>query len=110
MSWWKRSEDSPAPATLASGLEITEEEANKIIERLATRIIQHKMEVPATILLEVCRPLTFFAGQAVLVAGPILYPFFGMENVERLAGFLNNRENIARLIARLEQLSEKGSS
>lgn len=109
MSWWKRSGDLPPSATLASGLEITKEEANKIIESLAARIVERKLEVPATILLEVCKPLSFFAGQAVLVAGPILYPFFGVENVERFAGFLNNRENIARLIARIEQLSEKGS-
>ena len=112
MSWWKRSDDLPAAqrATLASGFEITDQEANKIIESLAVRIVERKLEVPATILLEVCKPLSFFAGQTVLVAGPILYSFFGVENVERFAGFLSNRENIARLIARIEQLSGKGNS
>ncbi len=64
------------------------------------------MEIPAVLVLEVTKPASFLFSQGVLVLGPVLYPFLGFDRVDRFAGFLNSRENIEMLIARIEELAQ----
>jgi len=85
---------------------VTVEQRDAIIESLARRVVAKGMEVPAVLMLEVSKPVSFLFSQGMLMLGPILYPFFGMDRVERFAGFLNSRHNVELLIRRIEQLSE----
>ena len=55
---------------------------------------------------ETTKPVSFIFSQAVLIAGPVLYPFFGMDRTERFAGFFNSRQNVEMLIKRIEELAE----
>ena len=108
MSWWKPLETS-LPETednVTPGFNVTVEQRDAIIESLACRVVAKGMEVPAVLLLEVSKPVSFLFSQGMLLLGPILYPFFGMDRIERFAGFLNSRQNVEMLIQRIEQLSE----
>lgn len=108
MSWWKPLEDSlpESPDDVTPGFEVTAEQRDAIVEWLARKVVVRGMEVPAVLLLEVTKPLSFLFSQALLLGGPVLYPFFGTERVDRFAGFLNSRANIEKLIRRIEELSE----
>ncbi len=108
MSWWKPLETS-LPQTedeVTPGFDVTAQKRDAIIESLARKVVTRGMEIPAVILLEVTKPVSFLFSQAVLVAGPVLYPFFGFERTDRFAGFLNSRANIEMLIRRIEELAE----
>jgi len=89
------------------GLEISPEDADKLIEKIALRAVRSKMAVPASLLLEVCTPLSVLAGHALMLASPLLYPFFGVAGVDQYAGLLNNRIYVKRLVARIEELSQQ---
>jgi hypothetical protein len=76
------------------------------IEKVATKISQLGLELPAILMLEAHKPLTFFANQGLIFLSPILYPLFGGKT-ERAAKFFEERNNVERLIKRLEQKADE---
>ena len=108
MSWWKPLETS-LPETedeVTPGFDVTVEQRDAIIDTIARSVVNKGMELPVTLLLEVGKPVSFLFSQALLLAGPVLYPFFGVERIDRFAGFLNSRENVEKLVERIERLAE----
>ncbi len=107
MSWWRPLETS-LPETedeVTPGFDVTVAQRDAIIESIARGVVNKGMEMPVVLLLEVGKPVSFLFSQALLLAGPVLYPFFGVERIDRFAGFLNSRENIEKLIERIERLA-----
>jgi hypothetical protein len=89
--------------------ELSDEERDAILERIAQGIVRRGMAAPAVLFLELNKPLSFVASQSLLVLTPFLAPFVGIENVYRYSRLLEKRENVERLIERIEQLEhEKG--
>jgi hypothetical protein len=74
----------------------------KTIEKVATKISQLGLETPAVLMLEAHKPLTFFVNQGLIFLTPILYPLFG-GNTQRAAKFFEDRQNVEKLIQRIEQ-------
>ena len=72
------------------------------IEKVATKISQLGMETPAVLMLEAHKPLTFFVNQGLIFLSPILFPFFG-SHTTRAAKFFEDRQNVEKLIQRIEQ-------
>jgi hypothetical protein len=75
------------------------------IEKVATKISRLGLEVPAILMLEAHKPLTFFANQGLIFLSPILYPLFGGKT-ERAAKFFEERKNVEALITRIEQKAD----
>jgi hypothetical protein len=89
--------------------ELSDEERDAILERIAQGIVQRGMAAPAVLFLELNKPLSFVASQSLIVLTPFLAPFVGIENVHRYSRLLEKRENVELLIERIEQLEhEKG--
>lgn len=89
--------------------ELSDEERDAILERIAQGIVRRGMSAPAVLFLEMNKPLSFVASQSLIVLTPFLAPFVGIENVHRYSRLLEKRENVERLIERIEQLEhEKG--
>ena len=78
------------------------------IEKVANKISQLGLEVPAILMLEAHKPLTFFANQGLIFLSPILYPLFGGKT-ERAAKFFEERENVEKLIKRVEKKADERS-
>ncbi|MEN6371033.1 MAG: hypothetical protein ABFD64_03385 [Armatimonadota bacterium] len=84
-----------------------EEEAQQLAEEVAAMIVKRRLETPAVLFLEMHKPLSFIASQGMIVAMPFLAPLLGPEKVSKFSRFLRERENIERLIQRIEELSEE---
>lgn len=78
-----------------------------LIDAVARKVVQRRLEVPAVFFLEMNKPLSFIMGQSLLVAMPFLAPLLGIHRVEQLSQLLQDRENVDRLIERIEELSEE---
>ena len=90
--------------------ELTIEERDALIANIAKRVVAHKMQVPAILFLEMHRPFSFLAGQSLILGSGFLAPIFGAENLQKCAKLLESRENVERLIQRIEsseEMSEK---
>jgi len=82
----------------------------ELIEAVARKVVQRRLEVPAVFFLEMNKPLSFIMGQSLLVAMPFLAPILGIQRVEQLSQLLQDRENVDRLIERIEELSQERAS
>lgn len=88
-------------------VEIGDEERDRLIEKVAAGVVQRRMETPAVLFLEMHKPLTFFASQGLIMASPFVGPFVGIENLRVVSKLLERRENVERLIQRIEELAEE---
>jgi len=87
-------------------VEISDGEQDKLIEKIADGVVKRGMDTPAIFFLEMHKPLTFFASQGLIVLSPFVGPFVGIENVRIVSKLLEKRENVERLIQRIEELAE----
>jgi len=85
---------------------IRPDQVDGFIESVAGRIRRRGLEAPAVLFLEMHRPLSFLAGQSVMVAMPLLAPLIGVDNVGILGKVLMERENVEKLIARIENRND----
>lgn len=89
---------------------LTEEQKEAIVSRVAEEILKRKLETPAILFLEMHKPLANLAAHAVVAVSPFLMPFFGFKSVDEYSQFMSDRENIERLIRRLERPKEAESA
>lgn len=85
--------------------ELTEEEADRMIEQCSDAILARKLQAPAVAMLEMHKPLGFLAGHAALAFSPFIVPFFGFDSVNDYSRLLKDRSLIERLIQRIEEKS-----
>lgn len=91
--------------------EISDEERDRLIESLAQKVQRYRMESAVIFLLEMHKPLTYVASQSILLGSGFLAPLFGPENVQKYSKLFETRENVERLIRRIEErhaLAESG--
>ena len=86
-------------------VEITDEERDGIIEKWAQKVVGRGLEMPAVLFLEMHKPLSFIASQGLIVTMPFLGAFVGPEKVAKYSKLLEDRQNIERLVQRIEELS-----
>lgn len=91
------------------GEPLSEEETRQVIDETAEAIVKRRLEAPAVLFLEMNKPISYVAGQALIVAMPFLGPILGPERMARFSRLLQERENVERLIQRIEQMSEERS-
>src|SRR5437588_13118833 len=100
---------APGNAMRDWSTELDPDERDRILTRVADSIVRRRMEVPAVLLLEMHKPLAFVASQGIVVASPFLAPVVGLDNVQAAAQLLQSRDNVERLIQRIEDLSQDRS-
>ena len=89
-----------------SEYELTEDEEERLIGNIARTVVDYGLEAPAIMFLEACRPLSFIASQLAIVAlGPLQW-LFQFES-PKYTGLFMKKENVGRIIERIEGLSKK---
>ena len=82
--------------------ELTEEEVEKILDKVEKEIRRRRMETPAIMALELHKPLANVGANALVVLAPFAVPFVGYDNIRDVSRLLRKRDNIEKLIQRLE--------
>ena len=77
-------------------------------EQLLQWIRRRGLALPARIMLEVARPFSFIASQALLLGQPLLSYFAQDKQLAAYADLLADRQNLDRLIAQLSTYSQGG--
>jgi hypothetical protein len=83
--------------------------SEQLIETLARRIDGWNLALPAIAVLEVIKPVSFIAGQGLLLCEPVLNFFYSEPRVDDYASLLADRSNLDDLIARLEGIPPASS-
>lgn len=88
--------------------DLTEEETDQLIEKAAEEIRKRKLELPASMFLEMHRPLSFLGTQAAIVFSPFIVPFLGFEGMNNYSRLFSKVENVEKLLIRLDQPAKSG--
>lgn len=78
-----------------------------IIERIAKEVVEREMTAPAVFFLEMGKPFTFLGNQFLIFMNPIIQSIFNSKNYDLFTEFLEDRNNIEKLISKIEELEEK---
>lgn len=73
-----------------------------LLERLARRVVELRLETPAILTLETARPLSLVAGQAMLFFEPFAQMLFKLPDYERWAALIARREALEALTRLIE--------
>lgn len=82
---------------------ITDERKSELIEKIAKRIVDMRMTVPAILFLESTKPLSFIGSQIMVFFQPIFRTFFSLREYDEVALMLEERENVEKLILSIEK-------
>ncbi|MGQ9705522.1 MAG: hypothetical protein ACUVWP_00775 [bacterium] len=83
---------------------LTREKADELIEKIATEIVERDLTAPAVFLLESSKPLSFIGSQVLLFLEPIIQSIFEFKSYRDIRVLFEDRENVERLIQRIEAL------
>ncbi|MCX6362487.1 MAG: hypothetical protein NT029_22060 [Armatimonadetes bacterium] len=84
---------------------ISDDERDRVLDKIANQVVGRGLETPAILFLEMHKPLTFMASQGLVVTSPLLAPLIGFERVHTVSRLLEDRNNVERLIRRIEDLT-----
>jgi hypothetical protein len=79
-----------------------QELSQQLFEQLTARISQWGLALPAIVLLQVTKPVSFIASQGLLLFQPLLGFLYDDGRITDYAELLADRANIDHLIAQLE--------
>ncbi len=92
------------------GMELTPEEEEEIIKRVAEKISEYGMNAAAVMLLQTFKPMAYISGQmGRFFISPLLYGLGDRVSIgaEKLFMVFENRDNLEKLIRLLEQKAEE---
>jgi hypothetical protein len=87
-------EDKPA---------LTERE-EQVMTRLATKVVEWKMTVPAILFLESVKPLNFIGAQMMIFFEPFVQTLFNLRDYDTFREMMERRESVERLLLKIEEL------
>ena len=82
---------------------LTERE-EQIMHKLATKVIEWRMTVPAILFLESVKPLNFIGSQMMVFFEPFVQTLFNIKDYNTFREMMERRENVERLLLKIEEL------
>ena len=82
-------------------------EDRALLERLARRVVELRLEIPALLTIETARPLSVLAGQAMLFFEPFVQALFRFAEYRRVAALIERRDALEELARVIEHEAEE---
>jgi hypothetical protein len=77
-------------------------EEDAVLEKVAKKVVQWRMAVPAILFLESVKPLNYIGSQTMVFFEPIVQSIFTIKDYDTLRIALERRENIENLLQKIE--------
>ncbi len=74
-----------------------------LLERVASRVVELRLEVPAILTLESVRPLSFVASQAMIFFQPLVQALLRFNDYQRFAALAERRDALETLTTLIER-------
>lgn len=85
-------------------VEITEERANEVIEKVSRFVAERHMAPAAILSIESLRPLSFIGSQALFFIEPFAQVFVNEKEYQEFATMIEKEENLKKLMRRIDEL------
>ncbi len=83
------------------------EEEDRVLEKLAKKVVEWRMAVPAIMFLESVKPLNFIGSQAMVFFEPIVQTVFNFRDYDTLRTALERRQTIEILLLKIEAYDDE---
>ncbi|MGH8016506.1 MAG: hypothetical protein ACREBV_09960 [Candidatus Zixiibacteriota bacterium] len=97
MSFFKGSMELPDPEKVN-----LPDEENSVLEKLAIKVVDRGMTVPAILFLESVKPLNYIGSQAMVFFEPLVQSIFNFKDYDTLRVALEKRETLEILLVKIE--------
>lgn len=94
---------------MASPAELDAED-RAVLERVAARVVELRLEVPAVLTLESTRPLSLLASQAMVFFEPFVQAMFRLPDYRRFSRLVERRDALEMLTSLIEQRADAARS
>lgn len=101
---WFQSRQPAEPAQPDPEAAAQREAEDVILTKLAAKVVEWKMTVPAILSLESVKPLNYIGAQAMVFFEPFIQTLFNLKDYDTVRVMLEKRENIERLLLKIEEL------
>jgi len=88
---------------MVSARPLTEDET-RVIEKVAVKVVEWKMTVPAILFLESVKPLNFIGAQALIFFEPFVQTLFNFKDYDTFRELMERRESVEHLLVKIEEL------
>lgn len=85
-----------------SGAEPIPEDEERVLNKVAERVVRWKMTVPAIVFLESVKPLNYIGSQTLVFFEPIVQSIFDFKEYDSFRKAMERRENVERLMQKIE--------
>ncbi len=79
------------------------EEENAVLEKLAIKVVDRGMTVPAILFLESVKPLNYISAQAMVFFEPMVQSVFNFKDYDTMRVALEKRETLEILLLKIEK-------
>ena len=93
--------------TVISPDEISDEERDRIIERVAEIVVRRGFTTPALLFIELAKPINFIASQFLVALDPLVSSVLTSGDYRRFSILMEDDENVERLLQAIERLSSR---
>jgi hypothetical protein len=97
VSWFKH-----AFAIKTPGEVILTPRQEELLDRLAAKVVEWRMSVPAVLFLESVKPLNFVGSQVLVFFSPLVNSLYEFKDYQDLVALMEERSNVERLLKRIE--------
>jgi hypothetical protein len=73
-----------------------------VLRKVAARVVELRMEVPAILTIEGSLPMSVVAGQTLHFFQPVVQALFRLPDYQRFASLIENREALTYLVSLIE--------
>jgi hypothetical protein len=77
-----------------------------VLDKAAQFIAKRHLTAPAIMALQSMTPLNFVGSQALIVLQPLIGPFFGEQDYQKLIEILEHRDGLDLFVQRIEKAAE----
>ncbi len=78
-----------------------------LLDKLAQKVHQHKMALPAILFLETMKPLAFVGSQVMVFFQPLMSALFSTQDYDLLSAMLEDRQTVELLLEKIEHLQKR---
>jgi ABC-type uncharacterized transport system involved in gliding motility auxiliary subunit len=79
-------------------------EEQELLRKLAQKVVDWQMTVPAILFLESTKPLSYIGSQMLVFFEPFVSAIFNVKDYNLFRQMMENRENVERLLQKIEEL------
>jgi hypothetical protein len=82
------------------------EDDERVLQRVAARVVELHMEVPAILTIEGSLPLSVVAGQTLHFFQPVVQALFRLPDYQRFASLIERREVLEYMVSLIESRAD----